>query len=86
MISYLTSRPSRDIVIAGHQQTTQDWWQNCRKTFDLVASQLVIREARAGNSLASKQRLAVLKELQLLSVTEEAVSLANTFIETGIMP
>ena len=86
VISYLTSRPSRDIVIAGHQQTTQDWWQNCRKTFDLVASQLVIREARAGDSLASEQRLAVLKEVQLLSVTEEAVFLANTFIETGIMP
>ena len=47
----ITSRPSRDVVIAGHQQTTQDWWQNRRGTFDLVASQLVIREARSGDSV-----------------------------------
>jgi predicted nucleic acid-binding protein len=86
VISYLTSRPSRDIVIAGHQQTTQDWWQNRRGAFDLVASQLVIREARAGDSIASEQRLAVLKEVQLLAVTEESISLANTFVEAGIMP
>ena len=25
VISYLTSRPSRDIVVAGHQRITQDW-------------------------------------------------------------
>ncbi|BDA69391.1 hypothetical protein CAL7716_035570 [Calothrix sp. PCC 7716] len=38
VISYLTSRPSRDVVIAGHQQTTRDWWENCRETFNIVVS------------------------------------------------
>jgi hypothetical protein len=27
VISYLTAWPSRDIVVAGHQQTTREWWQ-----------------------------------------------------------
>jgi hypothetical protein len=54
VISYLTSRPSRDIVIAGHQQITQEWWQNYREKFTLVASQLVIQEASAGDLQPTK--------------------------------
>ena len=29
-ISYLSSRPSRDIVIAGRQAISYDWWENHR--------------------------------------------------------
>ena len=25
-VSYLTARPSRDLIVAGHQQITHDWW------------------------------------------------------------
>ncbi len=46
--SYLTARPSRDIIIAGHQQVTQSWWRNHRNEFDLYISQLVITECEAG--------------------------------------
>ena len=60
VISYLTSRPSQDIVIAGHQQTTRDWWATYRAQFDVVASQLVVQEASAGDPQAAQQRLAVL--------------------------
>ena len=27
VISYLTARPSRDLIVAAHQQITQDFWQ-----------------------------------------------------------
>jgi hypothetical protein len=27
IISYLTARPSRDLIVAANQQMTQDWWQ-----------------------------------------------------------
>jgi hypothetical protein len=26
VVSYLTSRPSRDLVIAAHQELTRQWW------------------------------------------------------------
>ncbi len=86
VISYLTSRPHRDVVIAGHQQTTRDWWENRREAFNLVASQLVIQEASAGDTIAAQERLKALYEVKLLETTEEAVLLAQTMIETGTLP
>lgn len=38
-ISYLVARPSRDVIVAGHQQTTQDWWENRRSEFECSVSQ-----------------------------------------------
>jgi len=86
VISYLTARPSRDVVIAGHQKITRDWWQTCRDRFDLVASQLVAREASAGNPQAAKERLDRLTVLTLLEITEEAVTLAQELITAGAVP
>ena len=39
-VSYLTARPSRDVVIAGHQQITHEWWDTRRESYDLCVSQL----------------------------------------------
>jgi predicted nucleic acid-binding protein len=86
VISYLTSRPSRDVVIAGHQQITRDWWQTQRETFDVVASQLVVQEASAGDPIAAQQRLEVLATMALLAVTEEALTLAQALVAPGPLP
>jgi predicted nucleic acid-binding protein len=86
VISYLTSRPSQDIVIAGHQQTTRDWWDTQRAQFDVVASQLVVQEASAGDPQAAQQRLAVLAELELLAVSAEATALAQALVDGGPLP
>lgn len=45
--SYLTSRPSRDLIIAGHQQVTRDWWEKRQGDFQIYISQLVLDEAGA---------------------------------------
>ncbi len=45
-VSYLTARPSRDVVIVGHQQITHDWWDTLAD-FELCTSQLVLQEAEA---------------------------------------
>jgi hypothetical protein len=44
VVSYLTAWPSRDIVIAAHQQLTRDWWKTCPGRFEVVASELVVQE------------------------------------------
>jgi hypothetical protein len=34
VVSYLTARPSRDLIVAGHQQITPDWWDNRREDYE----------------------------------------------------
>lgn len=86
MISYLTARPSRDVVAAAHQQISLDWWDRRRQDFDLVASLLVVNEARLGNPESSARRLAILEGIPLLEVTALARELAVTIVQKGLLP
>jgi len=86
VISYLTARPSRDVVVAGHQQTTHEWWRTCRDRFDLVASQLVLGEVSEGDPEAARERVAVVEKLSLLGVTVEASALARQLVEAAAIP
>ena len=45
IISYLTARPSRDLIAAGHQQITAEWWEDVRPKVDCFVSPFVIQEA-----------------------------------------
>lgn len=86
IISYLTSDPSRDVVIAGHQQITHAWWNNHRQGFDLFVSQLVDKEIRAGNPEMAKKRLMLIKGLKAIPLSEEALVLAQNLISKGPLP
>src|SRR5262249_39534829 len=63
VISYLTSRMSRDLIVAGHQQITQEWWGTHHDKFELFVSQPVLEEASVGDQEAAQQRLHVLETL-----------------------
>lgn len=86
IISYLTSRPNRDLIIAANQQITQEWWQLRRDTFELYVSELVIQEAGAGDETAAQQRLQALEGIPQLRLSEEIVVLAEKLIKDGSLP
>ena len=86
VVSYLTGQPSRNLIVASHQEITREWWQNHLPRFRAVISEFVIQEASGGDRVASKQRLQVLNKFSLLDVTEEVESLANKFIKNGPIP
>jgi predicted nucleic acid-binding protein len=86
VVSYLTARPSRDVVIAGHQQSTRDWWDTCPDNFQLVASELVVQEAGAGDEGAARERLEALESLTLLETAEEALALAQQLVDASAVP
>ena len=84
--SYLTARPSRDIVQAARQQLTHEWWDVERRNYDLCISQIVLDEAAAGDAEAAQRRMAVIDTLPLLDLTFEVDGLAETIMQSGLLP
>lgn len=84
--SYLASRPSRDLIIAGHQQITRDWWERRKANFQVYISQLVVDEVSAGDPVAARQRLKAIQHLPLLDITSEVAELASSILASGIIP
>ena len=86
VVSYLTARPTHEPVMAGHQQSTRDWWAQHRAKFEIFISSLVWQEASQGDSQAVKRRLKVLKPLRWLQVKKDAVALAKDLVAEGPLP
>jgi hypothetical protein len=86
VVSYLAARPSRDVVIAGHQQVTHEWWDSRRSDYELCVSQLVLDEAGAGDPQAAQERLAFLQPMLVLETTREALELAKELLQAGALP
>src|SRR5258707_8285253 len=86
VVSYLTARPSRDVVIAGHQQVTHEWWDTRSANYEHCVSQLVLDEAGAGDAQAAQERLLVLRPMLVLETTADALELAKELLKAGALP
>lgn len=86
VISYLTARRSSDIVVAGHQRTTWNWWRLRRNHFELHCSQFVLDEAAQGDPIAARRRLRILRDFPLLTATEAVQDLARHLVRSGGIP
>lgn len=86
VISYLTARLSRDLIVAAHQQITQEWWVERRAEYMVYVSQVVLKEASGGDAEASLQRLEVLQKLPTIDVTDDMSLLALALIEQVPLP
>lgn len=84
--SYLTALPSRDLIVAAHQQITHEWWGKRRHNFEMFISQFVIDETEQGDEEASKRRLEILSEFDLLDITDEVTDLASAILDAGVIP
>jgi len=86
IISYLTARPNRHVIMLANQQLTNDWWTFRRNDFELYTSVLTIDEASNGDQDAAQKRLAVLRTLPLLVINKEAQELAQSLLKAHAMP
>jgi hypothetical protein len=73
IVSYLTARPTSDLLVAAWQKTTVDWWDTQRNRFDLYTSDVTIEEAGRGNPEAAARRLEALAGIPILPITEAVV-------------
>jgi predicted nucleic acid-binding protein len=85
IVSVLTARASREIVQAARQRMTQDWWAK-RSKFSLFISNLVLAEATAGDPKASERRLSTLEGIPELTVSTNAIDLAEALVRGGGLP
>jgi hypothetical protein len=84
--SYLTSWPSPQVVHAGHQISTHDWWDKHRGRYELYTSLVTLQEAANGDSAAAKRRLDLLEGIPLLAITPECEVLASKILDSGLIP
>lgn len=86
IVSYLRQRPSSQVVMAARQLLTHQWWNDERAKYQLVASQFVIDEATAGDSLLAAERLAALDGVPLLPLDPEIANIADEIMLRAILP
>ncbi len=86
VVSYLTGRASRDVVIAGHQQTTHLFWRLLTKNLTPYVSALVVKEAARGDRAVAGRRQDVIAPFAVLSLSPEAERLAQAIIDGNGVP
>jgi hypothetical protein len=86
IVSYLASRPSRDVVVAARQAISHDWWNSHRHRFDLRISGLVEEEIGRGDGGAAQRRMSWVAGIPSLAVSDAAVELAERLLLGGAIP
>jgi len=77
VVSYFTARPSRDLLVAGHQQATREIWPDLAAEYETYVSALVYEEAGRGDPEQARMRIAAMKPFRMLDIDDEARSLAE---------
>ena len=86
IVSYLTARPSNNLIASAWQKETTDWWETQKERFDLFISEVVIEEAVRGDKSAAARRLTALEGIDVLPLDSAAIGLAKTLIDEGAVP
>ncbi len=84
--SYLTARPSSNLIVAGEQEITRRWWDARKTGFRLFVSELVRTEAARGDSEASQRRLELIEDVEYLEIDEAVLDLTGRLLEGGDFP
>ncbi len=78
--SYLTARPSRDLITAAHQQITHEWWATAGDRYDLFVSQAVLDEVASGDPAFVRRRMKILTDLRALAFSDDVGSLIKIYV------
>jgi predicted nucleic acid-binding protein len=80
VVSYLTAKPSRDIMVAGHQEATRELWPELSAKYETYISALVFEEARKGDPDQAQMRIEAIEPFPMLDIDDEARTLAQKII------
>jgi len=80
VVSYFTARPSRDIMVAGHQEATRHLWPQLVGKYEAYISALVYEEAGKGDPKQARIRLSAIEKFSMLDIDDEARWLAEKIV------
>lgn len=86
IISYLTARPSSNLIVAAWQNLTWEWWSCRRPEFEIFISELVIEESGKGDADAAQRRLDSLAGIPLLKMNQDVVEITKQLISNSLLP
>jgi predicted nucleic acid-binding protein len=85
VISYLSSRQSRDTVLAARQLCTRDWWAVVDKR-NVWISEMVLAEISQGDPQAAQLRRQLVEPLQIVELHASTISLAKRLMQANAVP
>ncbi len=86
ILGYLTTRPSRNLILVANAEITREWWETRRSFFDLYISQAVINEVAKGDVEIASRRLEMVNGIPLLEINQSVLDLAEQFLERSNLP
>ncbi|MEM6405936.1 MAG: type II toxin-antitoxin system VapC family toxin [Pseudomonadota bacterium] len=86
VISYLTARPSNDVIKSARQAITLDWWELRRSHFEIFVSSLVEKEIQRGDEKAASKRKAIIDKLDYLDISETAKKVSEQILYCKLLP
>ena len=86
ILGYLTARSTDNLILAANVKVTQDWWDEHSTSLVLYASEIVADEASRGDATMANQRQNLLQSLIFLDLTDEAIALAQEFLQQSNLP
>ena len=86
VVSCLTARPVRDLVVAVRQIETIEWWTTQSPHFELFRSDVRFDETGQDSEDASNRRIEALREMTILTLTDDASALARRSWQGGAVP
>ena len=86
VVSYLTARPSKDLIKLACQQITHSWWSTGRLETSHFISPYVIEEANARDSDAASERIKAIQTISVLPISPEIPALAEFLLLGGGLP
>jgi hypothetical protein len=84
--SYLVASSSRDLIVAAHQQITNEWWANKKDDFDIYISQFVFDESSAGDRQLASERIKIISKFSKLEITDDVKLLAAALLNSKAIP
>ena len=86
VVSYYTSKPSRDIIVLAHQEITRQWWPMATKRYNVFISEIVVEEASFGDTEAAKRRLRELKDFPHLELNDKIEEITQVYMDKLDIP